>query len=82
MVSILIKNATIINEGKQINADVFIKNGFIEQIGTGINPSGNYKEINAEGKWSHQFPQASIEIFLPEAARSYPCSYGRFFYGG
>src|SRR5690606_30189367 len=48
---ILIKNATIINEGAQTHADVFIKNGYIEQIGSDLNPSGNYREINAEGKW-------------------------------
>ncbi len=51
MTSILIKNATIINEGKKFNADLFIKDGKIEQIGESLNPGGTYKEINAEGKW-------------------------------
>ena len=51
MIPILIKNATIINEGIQTNADVFIKNGYIEKIGHDLNPSENFREINAEGKW-------------------------------
>ncbi|UKJ08969.1 dihydroorotase [Solitalea lacus] len=49
MSTILIKNATVVNEGKQFNADIFIKNGFIEKIGPGINIAANI-EINAEGK--------------------------------
>ncbi len=51
MQSILIKNVTLVNEGMQWQADVWIKNGRIEKIGPGINPVENYKEINGEGKW-------------------------------
>lgn len=48
---LLIKNATLVNEGRKWNADVYIKDGRIEQIAEQINPSGNFTEINAEGKW-------------------------------
>jgi len=50
MSSILIKAATLVNEGKQFNADVFIKDGFIEQIGSELNIAAD-TEINAEGKY-------------------------------
>ncbi len=53
MSSILIKAATIVNEGRQFVADVFIKNGFIDRIDSGINAPAN-KTINAEGL--HLFP--------------------------
>ncbi len=49
MSAILIKGATIVNEGKQEVKDVFVKDGYIEQIGSNLQPSGNYREINAEG---------------------------------
>lgn len=49
MSQILIKNALVVNEGETNLADVLIKNGHIEKIGTGIHPTGNYKEINAAG---------------------------------
>lgn len=48
---ILIKNATLINEGRQWNADVLIRDGRIEKIGESISPSGSFTEINGEGKW-------------------------------
>jgi len=48
MSSIIIKSATIINEGRIFIGDVFIKNGFIEQIGTILNLAAD-KVINAEG---------------------------------
>jgi dihydroorotase len=48
MASILIKTATVVNEGKQFIADLFIKNGFIEQIGSSLNIAAD-QEINAEG---------------------------------
>lgn len=48
MSSILIKSATIVNEGKTFEADVFIRNGLIEQIGRSIDKKAD-KEINAEG---------------------------------
>ena len=34
MNSILIKNANIVNEGRIFSGDIFIKNGFIEKIGS------------------------------------------------
>nr|WP_294895996.1 dihydroorotase [uncultured Pedobacter sp.] len=46
----LIKNATIVNEGKQEVADVYIKNQRIEKIGQNLSANGA-KEINAEGKY-------------------------------
>lgn len=49
MSGVLIKGATIVNEGKQEVKDVYIKDGRIEQIGSNLQPSGNYREINAEG---------------------------------
>lgn len=48
--SILIKSATLVNEGKQVTADVYVKNGFIEQIGNSLNVKAD-REINAEGKY-------------------------------
>ncbi|MES2063321.1 MAG: dihydroorotase [Bacteroidota bacterium] len=53
MASILIKSATIVNEGKQTQADLLIKNGFIEKIAGSIDIKAD-KEINAEGL--HLFP--------------------------
>jgi len=53
MSSIIIKSATIVNEGRTFIGDVFVKNGLIEQIGSSLNISAN-KEINAEGL--HLFP--------------------------
>ncbi|KAA8484397.1 dihydroorotase [Arcticibacter tournemirensis] len=48
MSSILIKAATIVNEGRIFASDVFIKDGFIEQIAPSLNLKAD-KEINAEG---------------------------------
>lgn len=50
MSSILIKNATVVNEGKQFTADVLVKNGFIEKIDSSINETATI-EINAAGKY-------------------------------
>lgn len=49
MASVLIKGATVVNEGKQEVTDVLVKNGRIEKIGAGIQPDGDCREINAEG---------------------------------
>lgn len=49
MASVLIKGATVVNEGKQDVTDVLVKNGRIEKIGTGIQPDGDCREINADG---------------------------------
>ncbi|MBC8052698.1 MAG: dihydroorotase [Sphingobacteriaceae bacterium] len=48
MSSILIKSATIVNEGRQFVGDVFIRDGFIEQVNSSLNLKAD-KEINAEG---------------------------------
>jgi dihydroorotase len=48
MSSIIIKNATIVNEGRQQVADVLVKDGFIERIESHISTPAD-KEINAEG---------------------------------
>jgi dihydroorotase len=47
----IIRNASIVNEGKTIIADVLIANERIEKIGTSINlkDASSIKEINAEG---------------------------------
>jgi dihydroorotase len=55
MATILIKSATIVNEGKQFVADVFIKDGFIERIEGQIDTLAD-QTINAEGL--HLFPGA------------------------
>lgn len=46
---IVIKEATIVNEGTTITADVFIKNGRIEQIGQSLSPKEAVREIPASG---------------------------------
>jgi dihydroorotase len=53
MASILIKSATLVNEGKIIVSDVFINNGIIEQIGSSIDRLAD-QEIKADGL--HLFP--------------------------
>ena len=47
----IIRNATIVNEGKIITSDILLSNERIEKIGTGIDLSNlsSYTEINAEG---------------------------------
>jgi dihydroorotase len=50
MSSLLVKSAKIVNEGQQFVGDVFIKDGFIEQIGSTLNIAAD-REINAEGKY-------------------------------
>lgn len=49
MSSVLIKNATIINEGKEVVGDVLVKNGRIEKIGGTIDTKENIRIIEAEG---------------------------------
>lgn len=48
MKSILIKNGTLVNEGKQQTADILIKNGRIERIDAQIDAHADI-ELNAEG---------------------------------
>src|SRR6201990_1361492 len=47
----LIKNISIVNEGKIITADLLLKNGRIEKIGTGITTPAAVVEINGEGRY-------------------------------
>lgn len=48
MSTILIKSASIVNEGQIFTGDVFVKDGLIEQIGPSLDIAAD-KEINAEG---------------------------------
>lgn len=48
MSSILIHSATLVNEGKQFVADVFINNGLIEKIGPQLDLKAD-REVNGEG---------------------------------
>ncbi|MBO9564673.1 MAG: dihydroorotase [Niastella sp.] len=56
MQNYLIKNITVVNEGKSAVNDVLIKNGRIEKIGPSIQPGIAVTEINGEGK--HLLPGA------------------------
>jgi dihydroorotase len=49
MCNYLIKNVAIVNEGKISTADLLVKNGRIEKIGSGLNPAFAVTEINGEG---------------------------------
>jgi len=49
MMPILIKDAIIVNEGSSKVADVLIKNGRIDRIGSYLGVSGAVREINAAG---------------------------------
>ena len=49
--SILLKSGTIVNEGKQVVADILIKNGRIEKIASSIDSAGNCKIIDLKGKF-------------------------------
>jgi dihydroorotase len=51
MQNYLIKNISIVNEGKTVIADMLIKNGRIEKIAAGIVPAIPVTEINGEGKY-------------------------------
>ena len=54
MSSTIIRNATIVNEGKMYFSDIFIEDGLISRIDKNISSNKIYKEINAEGL--HLFP--------------------------
>jgi len=56
MAQYLIKNTHIVNEGKQIQGDLLIKDGRIDKIGGIIEPKGNTHEIDGTGK--HLIPGA------------------------
>lgn len=49
METVLIKNATIVNEGRQTQGDVLITDGRIAKIGGIIDTPARAREINAEG---------------------------------
>lgn len=49
MGSILIKNATIVNEGKSKKGDVLVKNDLIQSIGHDLNPPDGCRIIDASG---------------------------------
>lgn len=49
MSAILIKNATVINDGTRTVQDVLIRNGRIEQTGSNLTHRGAVQEIQAEG---------------------------------
>ncbi|MBS1933379.1 MAG: dihydroorotase [Bacteroidetes bacterium] len=51
MENYLIKNVSIVNEGRVINSDLLIKNGRIDKIAANIQPAFLVKEINGEGKY-------------------------------
>ncbi len=51
MQKFLIKNITIVNDGKSLPGDVLINNGRIEKIAGNINTNGSVKEINGENKF-------------------------------
>jgi dihydroorotase len=46
----LIRNASIVNEGRISTGDLLIKNGRIEKIGTNLSTSFTVTEINGDGK--------------------------------
>jgi dihydroorotase len=56
MRSYLIKNVSIVNEGRISTADLLLRNGRIEKVGAGIQPAFAVTEINGEGK--HLLPGA------------------------
>lgn len=51
MKNYLIKNISIVNEGKVITSDLLLQNGRIEKIASNISFAGAVREINGEGKY-------------------------------
>jgi len=47
----LIKNISIVNEGRILVSDLLIENGRIEKIASGIDPKSKVIEINGEGQY-------------------------------
>jgi dihydroorotase len=45
----IIRNATIVNEGRIFNSDLLCRNGIIEKIQADIGMEQSYEEVNAEG---------------------------------
>lgn len=50
MSSVLIRNARLVNEGREFDADVWVRNGRIEQIASSISGRNSYVEIDAAGQ--------------------------------
>ncbi|MCH2224858.1 MAG: dihydroorotase [Crocinitomicaceae bacterium] len=48
--TIVVRSGTIVNEGRQYQSDILIKNGRIEKIATSISVDGAFEEIDATGK--------------------------------
>lgn len=51
MSSYLLKNAVIVNEGKQQEGEVYIKNGIIERVGKDISVNENHEIIDLNGAY-------------------------------
>jgi dihydroorotase len=51
MQNYLIRNISIVNEGKTVPSDLLIKNGRIEKIAAHIAPPYSVVEIDGEGKY-------------------------------
>ena len=49
MNKLLIKNATIINEGKRSSKDIYIEGEYIKEIKSNIEIDDNIETINAKG---------------------------------
>ncbi|MGY5848575.1 dihydroorotase [Salegentibacter sp. HM20] len=49
MSTTIVRNATVVNEGKRFISDLLISNGRIEKIGTSLTSQSSFREINAEG---------------------------------
>ena len=47
----MLKNAVVVNEGRCVATDVFIKNGRIERIGGGVDNGAAVREIDLDGAW-------------------------------
>ena len=50
MTSIVLRNATVVNEGRQFEADVAIVDGRIDQVG-GVSERGGQRDIDLAGCW-------------------------------
>lgn len=51
MSTLLIRNARLVNEGKTVETDVLVKDGFIEKIGSGLSDQSANQIIDANGQY-------------------------------
>ena len=51
MNDILLTGGTVITDGKRETADILVRNGRIEQVGSSVKVPNNASVINAEAKW-------------------------------